>query len=129
MNLDLLAERYKQQTMVLAALDAEIAAPSVGGDKHDKGKPRLDLLNRELLEEMGHVLAFGAEKYGAWNWQQGIPISRLIAAALRHLVAYSDGESIDAESDRNHLGHAGCCLMFALWMERHRSNLDDRPQW
>jgi hypothetical protein len=101
---------------------------AAGGDKYDGGKSRLDLLDRELLEEMGHVLAFGAEKYSAWNWQKGIPISRLVAAALRHLVAYSAGETYDAESDRNHLGHIGCCLMFAMWMERHRPELDDRPK-
>jgi hypothetical protein len=31
--------------------------------KHDDGKPRLDLLPFDVLEQVGHVLTFGAEKY------------------------------------------------------------------
>lgn len=99
---------------------------ALGGRKDDVGKPRMDLLDRELLEGVARVLAFGAEKYAAHNWRAGIATSRLYAAAMRHLVASLNGEDVDSESGLDHLAHAGCCLMFLLWMKKHRPDLDDR---
>ena len=34
-------------------------------------KPRLDLLPPAAMEEIAEVLAFGANKYGAYNWARG----------------------------------------------------------
>lgn len=96
------------------------------GRKHDGGKPRMDLLDRHALEQIAHVLGFGAEKYAAHNWREGIQFSRLTAAALRHLHAFNDGEDIDPESGRPHLAHLGCCVMFLLNMAHTRPDLDDR---
>ena len=102
------------------------APPTDGGTKHDGGKPRMDLLDRVWLEEVAKVLGFGAQKYAAHNWRQGIAQSRLIAAAMRHLMAHNDGEDTDPESGLPHLAHASCCLMFATNMMRTRPDLDDR---
>jgi hypothetical protein len=96
------------------------------GRKFDTDKPPLDLLDRHALEEIARVLAFGARKYDRHNWRGGISYSRLIAAAQRHIAAFNDGEDKDDESHLSHLAHAGCCIMFALWMEKHRPDLDDR---
>ena len=96
------------------------------GLKHDDGKPRMDLLDRVALEEIARVLGFGAEKYAAHNWRGGIAYSRLVAAALRHLHAFNDGEDLDPESGLSHLGHLGCCVMFLLNMAATRPDLDDR---
>lgn len=97
-----------------------------GGQKHDGGKPRMDLLDKHALEEISRVLDFGAQKYAAHNWRQGIQYSRLTAAALRHLHAFNDGEDIDPESGLSHLAHLGCCVMFLLNMQKTRPDLDDR---
>lgn len=96
------------------------------GVKHDDGKLPMTLLDRHALEEIARVLAFGAQKYGRQNWRKGISFSRLLDAAQRHLLAYADGEDKDPETGRSHLAHAGCCIMFALRMERDRPDLDDR---
>ena len=96
------------------------------GTKFDTDKPPMHLLDRYALEEIAKVLAFGAQKYAAHNWRNGIETSRLISAALRHLMAYNDGEDLDPETGLSHLAHAGCCVIFALWMKKHHPELDDR---
>lgn len=89
--------------------------------KFDTGKPPMNLLDRVALEETAKVLAFGAEKYGEDNWrddgQYSLGTKRPLAAALRHIYAYLDGEELDPESGLSHLGHAMCSVMFALRAE------------
>lgn len=98
----------------------------MAGTKFDSEKVRLDLLPWFSLQAIAQVLTFGAKKYASWNWAQGISYSRLYGAALRHLGAWSSGEDLDGESRLNHLWHAGCCILFLIWMEKHRPDLDDR---
>lgn len=88
------------------------------GYKDDCNKPRTDLLPASALLEVSRVLAFGAKKYGAWNWQS-VPDGRhrYCAAALRHIFASMDGERMDNESGLPHLAHAACCLLFLLWID------------
>jgi len=97
-----------------------------GGKKYDQGKARLDLIPHEALEELGKVLAFGANKYGTSNWANGINYSRLIAASLRHISAYNGGEDLDPESGLCHIDHAMCNLVFLSWMRKHRTDMDNR---
>ena len=111
-----------------AVLDSVLATPTPpteGGTKYDSGKPRMDLLDTYAIEQLAKVLTFGAEKYAAHNWRQGLPKSRLIAAGLRHIFAYLRGEDTDPESGLSHIAHAMCCCMFLLGLE-HRVELDDR---
>lgn len=96
------------------------------GMKYDTGKPRMDLLPYDGLVEVAKVLAFGASKYTAGNWSKGIKISRLLAATSRHLGEFSEGRDTDSESSIGHLAHAACNLLFAIWMLKHRPELDDR---
>jgi hypothetical protein len=96
------------------------------GQKLDTDKPPMDLLDRYALEQIARVLDFGARKYSHHNWRGGIRYSRLIAAAMRHLTAYNDGEDTDPETGLSHIAHLGCCVMFLLWMEKQRPDLDDR---
>lgn len=99
---------------------------SEGGAKFDDDKPPLELLDRYALEQIALVLKYGAEKYDANNWRKGLKLSRLTGAAMRHIIAYNDGETLDEETNLSHLAHAGCMIMFALWMHVNRSDLDDR---
>ncbi len=99
--------------------------PLTEGVKFDAGKARMDLLDPYAVEQLSHVLAFGAQKYAAHNWRMGISKGRLIAAALRHLFAYLGGQDKDDETGLSHVAHAMCCCMFILGLE-HRSDLDDR---
>lgn len=101
-------------------------APAKGGVKFDGDKPRMDLIDRAAMEELGYVLGFGAKKYAAHNWRKGINYSRLVGAALRHIHAFNDGEDKDPESGYSHIGHAMCCLMFLMGTIKHNPDMDDR---
>ena len=99
--------------------------PVTAGVKFYASKARMDLLDPYAVEQLSHVLAFGAQKYAAHNWRMGISKGRLIAAALRHLFAYLGGQDKDDETGLSHVAHAMCCCMFLLGLE-HRTDLDDR---
>lgn len=95
------------------------------GTKYDGGKPRMDLLDTDALIGLAEVLTFGANKYAAHNWRQGIVNSRLTAALLRHLLAINKGELIDPESGLPHIDHVGCCWMFLSNNLKNRPDLND----
>lgn len=96
------------------------------GNKNDQEKIRTDLLPTMPLLKIAEVLTFGARKYADHNWRGGIQYSRLIGAALRHLLAFNDGEDKDPESNLSHLAHLGCCVLFLLEQEAKGTGLDDR---
>lgn len=69
---------------------------------------------------------------GTDNWRLGLKQRRLIDAALRHLLAYNDGEDLDPETGLSHLLHLSCCAMFAFELRITHPHLDDRfttRQW
>ena len=94
--------------------------------KFDTDKLPLNLLSTEAMNQTAAVLAFGAQKYAAHNWRAGFAWSRPLAAAMRHLTAFNDGEDRDPESGLSHLAHAACCIMFLLEFEKTHPQLDDR---
>lgn len=98
----------------------------LSGKKFDGGKIRYDLLPRELLEGISEGLAFGAAKYGDYNWAGGIKYSRCFAALMRHLWAWWSGEECDPESGISHLSHAGCNLGFLIAFHKRGTGEDDR---
>jgi hypothetical protein len=96
-----------------------------GGEKFDDGKPQLDLLDPYALTVLTKVLMFGAKKYAPDNWRKGISYRRLVAAAMRHMLSFMDGEDCDPETGLPHAGHAMCCRMFLIWTMKNRADLDD----
>ncbi len=53
---------------------------------------------------------------------------RCFGALQRHLWAWWGGEDKDAESDKSHLWHAGCMLIFLIAYEIRGIGNDDRPK-
>ena len=98
----------------------------MSGTKHDQGKPDLTLIPRSALEAQARVMGFGARKYGRDNYRQGFPYTRLLAAALRHITAFNDGEDQDPESGESHLAHALCCIAMLIECQRLGTASDDR---
>lgn len=94
--------------------------------KFDTNKLPVNLLSTEALLQTAAVLKFGADKYNEHNWRQGFAWSRPLAAAMRHIMAFNDGEDKDPESGLSHLAHAMCCIMFLLEFEKTHKELDDR---
>lgn len=89
------------------------------GRKFDSEKTQYGLLPPKALKETADVLTFGAKKYAPDNWRF-VPDAnrRYFDAAMRHLWAWKEGECNDPESDRSHLAHAMCCIMFMLELEK-----------
>ena len=94
--------------------------------KFDQDKIPYELLAPEFLEGTATVLGFGADKYGARNWENGMAWGRPFAACMRHMWAWWKGEKLDPESGLPHLHHAACCLMFLIAYEERDIGEDDR---
>jgi hypothetical protein len=106
---------------------AQLVGPhDVSGRKDDQDKPRTDLLPPGPLLAIAEILKFGADKYGDHNWRGGFDWSRPYAAALRHLLAWWNGEDKDPESGKSHLAHAACNLVFLLTFEQEGVGTDNR---
>ena len=84
-----------------------------GDMKHDDGKSRVDLIDPQFTINLGHVMAYGAKKYAEESWKTDVanPIPRYLAAAMRHILAFANGQLTDEESGLPALSHAACSLM------------------
>lgn len=109
-----------------ATNDDLIMTPPSEGRKDDSAKPRLDLIPPEAVFALGEILAYGAEKYSARNWEKGMSWGRVFGAAMRHLWAWWRGERNDAETGKSHLWHALCCVAFLVAYEERNIGTDDR---
>lgn len=68
-----------------------------------ENKGRFDLLPMATLAAWAVHYERGSSKYGARNWEKGIPVSRFLDSAMRHLV-----KAMGGLHDENH-------LISALW--------------
>lgn len=103
-------------------------APKQEGLKYDSGKPRMGLIDPLAAQGLARVLTFGANKYAADNWRNGINFTRLIDSLERHLAEIKKGVDVDPESGEQHIDHLGCCWMFlSNYMKNPRyKEFDDR---
>ena len=86
------------------------------GNKNDDNKTRFDLLEPDFINEVAKVMTHGAHKYGPENWKKvGNAKARYMAALLRHINAWQQGERNDPETGMHHLAHATCNLMFLFY--------------
>jgi hypothetical protein len=87
------------------------------------------LLPPEALIETSLAMQSGAAKYGAWNWRRaGVRASVYIAAMLRHILVWADGEDVDRESGASHLAHVIACAAILLDAARQNKLVDDRAR-
>ena len=92
--------------------------PEPVGKKNDQGKPRYSLIPEHSLAAIVGVLEHGAAKYGVGNWSYVDNANeRYYNAAMRHIQAWWEGEQLDQETNKPHLAHAACCLMFLLSLD------------
>jgi len=93
----------------------------------DSGKPPLAKVPLALTEAVANVMEYGHKKYGDYNnYKKGMEISRNLSCALRHIMAFQNGEDNDPESEQNHLGHAAARLGFVLDNIKRGTAIDDR---
>jgi len=91
-------------------------------------KPDMSVVPPSAMLHLASAMMDGAHKYGPFNWRDNAVLGRVyVAAAMRHLLQYLDGEDIDPTSGVHHLGHAMACAAIVL-DARETGNLDDnRP--
>jgi len=88
-------------------------------------KPRLSLVPPPLMLYVAKVMELGAKKYGPYNWRGNKVLATIYAeAAMRHILAYLDGETLDPESGQPHTAHVAACMGILLDAEA-TGNLDD----
>lgn len=93
-----------------------------------EGKGRFDLIPPSALKRLAGVYERGAEKYGARNWEKGMPIGRYLDSALRHVYQYIEGRR-----DEDHLAQALWNIAGAIHTETMvergvlPSEMDDMP--
>lgn len=94
----------------------------------DESRCPLDLIPSPALIHLAQALGDGARKYGPYNWrEEGVGTRTYVGAALRHTLAYLDGERNARDSGVHHLGHAMACLAIILDAEAVGNLVDNRP--
>lgn len=105
------------------------------GGKHSNPKDQaastrldLSLVPQCAIVEEALAMLEGDLKYGGYNYREaGVQVSVYIAAALRHIFKYYNGEDRDQKTTVHHLGNARACLGIIL-DGIHQGNInDDRP--
>ena len=90
-----------------------------------EGKGRYDLVTPFGLRRLAVVMEKGAKKYGESNWTLGMPYSRFLDSAMRHLQQFLIGD----ESE-DHLAHAAFNAFAIMhFQELGRTDLDDLPKY
>ena len=74
----------------------------------------------KLMLDVAKHFENGALKYGERNWQKGIPVSRYIDSALRHLM-----KDLAGETDEDHAAAFVWNLMCCAWTIGHKPEMDD----
>ncbi|MDE1855035.1 MAG: hypothetical protein KGH57_01795 [Candidatus Micrarchaeota archaeon] len=92
------------------------------------GKGRYDLIPNTALRRLAFIYEKGALKYGERNWEKGMPISRFLDSALRHI-----NQHIEGKRDEDHLAQAMWNIAGAIHTEemmargRLPKKFDDLP--
>lgn len=89
------------------------------------GKGRYDLISPFALDRLAKWYELGAQKYADRNWEKGMPFSRYVDSAKRHLNKYVMGME-----DEDHLAAAAWNIFAILHhQELNQNDLDDMPHY
>lgn len=89
------------------------------------GKGRYDLITPFGLDRLAKWYELGSSKYADRNWEKGMPFSRYLDSARRHLNKFAMGME-----DEDHLA-AACWNIMAIMhhQELKQNELDDLPHY
>lgn len=89
--------------------DSSVQFQSGAVRSSDAEGTRYDLISPIGLAAVAAACAEGAERYGDYNWEKGMPANDLINHALRHIYLFLSGNR-----DEDHLGHAAWNVIGAI---------------
>lgn len=82
----------------------------------------------QVVAELGLAMLEGAAKYGRHNYRiAGVRASVYYDAAMRHLMAWWEGEDIDPDSGLPHVVKAMACMAVLRDAQINDKLSDDRP--
>ena len=91
-------------------------------------KVPLSVVSAPVLMEIGLGMMEGARKYGRHNYRvAGVRASVYYDAAMRHLMAWFEGEDLDPDSGLSHVSKALACLTVLRDSMIIGNCNDDRP--
>lgn len=100
-----------------------------GGERESaSGKGRFDLLPMCAIRRLAQHYENGAKKYATRNWERGLPLSRFIDSAFRHL-----GDFMEGDRSEDHLAAILWNISGYIWTEKMISagklpaDLNDTP--
>lgn len=70
---------------------------------------RYDLISPIGMAALARTYAEGAEKFGEFNWENGMPVTDLLNHAIAHLFKFLSGDRSE-----DHLGHAAWNVLGAV---------------
>lgn len=111
-------DRVAKDQEVLQAGGTQFSTGAVRSS--DKAGVRYDLITPIGLRRIAETYKEGYDKYGAFNWERGMPISDILNHAIAHIYQYLSG----VESGEDDLAHAAWNLLAAIHMEETHPNLD-----
>lgn len=97
---------------------------STGAERSaDRKEERYDLISPIGLKALARTYAEGAKKFGAYNWENGMPAGDLLNHAIAHLYMWLGGDRSE-----DHLGHAAWNVLGAIhsvekWPELNNEHL------
>jgi hypothetical protein len=92
------------------------------------GKGRFDLIPSLPIRRLAMIYEAGAVKYGDNNWRKGMPLSRYLDSAERHLNCLKAGEKTEDHAMQacwNYFSYV--CTLADIEAGRLPKELDDRP--
>ncbi len=111
-----------------SGMRSQFATGAVRDAMQGKGLP--SMIPPCAIRAMAKRFEDGASKYGALNFTKGIPLSRFHDSIMRHLLAWSEGDTTEA-----HDGAVLWNMAVAMWTlqeiraGRLPSELNDLPYW
>ncbi len=92
-------------------------------------KPKTSAIPPLAIMRLGQAMEDGRRKYGLTNWRgEKVSSSVYFDAAMRHLLAWWDGEDRALDSGVDHLAHVMACCAILIDADSMAGWLnDDRP--
>jgi hypothetical protein len=75
----------------------------------DRDEERWDLISPIGMKALARTYAEGAAKFGANNWENGMPVTDLLNHGIAHIFAFLSGDRSE-----DHLGHAAWNILGAI---------------
>ena len=90
---------------------------------NDKAGVMYHLISPIGMRRMAETMKEGFDKYGAYNWERGMPIGDILNHAIAHIYAYLENPNPSAREEDD-LAHAAWNLFAAMHMEETHPHLD-----